>query len=411
MSLDDSGSYVSNIIIQGGKTMETTVIKFKVESFRKIPNPYANKDEDSAGAKMFIAICDVKELPDNIPMETNPREQKLTTAVPKKIAKTLLDEENKSFYLLNRGLLLSCDDVSYNNYSNELTLAFTDYAFHGNIDGGHTYKIISENKDKLNLDNQFVKLEILTGVEDIFQNLAAARNTSTQVQDKSIAELENRFEIIKQGISSTAYGSSVYFKENDEGEIDVADIVAILNLFNLDKYPDIETFPIVSYNGKKRCIDMYIDYHKKYADGIENPFVKMQPIMKDIFKLYNTIEVNMGEYYRQKNTSGKYGAVKGVTNTKGEPYKSKFEKTDMQYTTPTGFLYPILGSFRALLEEKNGYYSWIKNPFVILDKVGKDIVETTVERSRTLGNNPNAVGKDSGNWKTLYMTVKFELMS
>ena len=32
----------------------------------------------------FIMICDIKDNPKDIPMETNPREQKLTTAVAKK---------------------------------------------------------------------------------------------------------------------------------------------------------------------------------------------------------------------------------------------------------------------------------------------------------------------------------------
>ena len=60
-------------------------LTIKVESFRKIPNPYINREEGNKEAMMYIAICDVKNLPSDIPMETNPREQKLTTGVPKKI--------------------------------------------------------------------------------------------------------------------------------------------------------------------------------------------------------------------------------------------------------------------------------------------------------------------------------------
>lgn len=33
---------------------------------------------------MYIMICDVKDVPKDIPMETNLREQKLNTAVAKK---------------------------------------------------------------------------------------------------------------------------------------------------------------------------------------------------------------------------------------------------------------------------------------------------------------------------------------
>lgn len=386
-------------------------LKFKVESFRKIPNPYLSKENGEKKAMMYIAICDVKNLPDDIPMETNPRKQKLTMGVPKKIKASLLDETYLDFYLLNRGLCISAADVTFNNYSNEMTVLFEDFEYHGDVDGGHTYEVIKANRDKLEFNKQFVKLEILTGIEDIFQRLAAARNTSTQVQDKSIAELENRFEIIKKATEGERYYSDIYFEENDEGSIDVTDILAILNMFNLDAYPDKEKFPTASYSSKKKCINTYIECHKQYGDTAENPYVKMVPIMKDIFKLYDYIEVNMARYYKEKYSSGKYGSIKGVSPSKrGELFKSKFLANNMEYITPTGFIYPILGSFRALLKEEQGVYKWTKNPFVVMDELGGDLVATTVERSRTLGNNPQSVGKDAGNWKTLYMTVRLSML-
>ncbi len=389
----------------------STLLKFPVSSFRKLPNPYLKSSVGDTNPEMFIAICDVKELPDNIPMGTNPREQKLTTAVPKKIKASLLDETNLDFYLLNRGLLLSVASVSYNNSSNELTLEFSSEEYHGNVDGGHTYKIIKENRDQLDKGKQFVKIEIVKGVEDIFQRLAAARNTSTQVQDKSIAELEGRFDIIKDAIAGTPYSNDIFFKENEDGRIDVADILSILYMFNLDLYPNDNNtkFPTSSYCAKKKCIDTYIKLHKECGDKIINPYVKMQPIVQDIFKLYDHIEKNMGKYYREQNPSGKYGLTKGVVPAKtGKPCKTKFFENDMDYQTPAGFIYPILGAFRALLKENpdTNKYEWTKNPVAVANLIGPDLVNTTVECSRNLGNNPQSVGKYTGNWKTLYQSVK-----
>ena len=74
----------------------------------------------------------------------------------------------------------------------------------------------------------------------------------------------------------------MYFKENQDGSIDVADVIAILNMFNIDLYPDMEKFPITSYSGKKKCIDTYIKYHKEYGDNKNNPYVKMEAI--DVYK-------------------------------------------------------------------------------------------------------------------------------
>ena len=392
---------------------EEKTLTFKVESFRRIPNPYqqkATKTEDEYFPQMYFAICDVKNLPSDIPMETNPRDQSMGKAVVKKIKQSLLDTADSVFYLLNRGMVISAKSVHYDNNSGNMTIVFEDLDVHGDIDGGHTYKSILEKRDQLNVGDQYVKLEILTGVEDMFQSLAAARNTSTQVEDKSIAELEDRFDLIKDAIKNEPFCNSVYFKENAPGDIDVADIISLLTMFNLDKFPDITSFPTMAYSGKKKCIDYYIAAHKESGETGANPYYKMKSIMVDIFKLYDTLEVKIGEYYKQKNPGGRFGLIKGVAASKsGLQYKSRFYGNDLDYQTATGLLYPIIGSLRALVKEENGHYAWKTNPFAMLEKVGNDLVDTTVERSRSLGNNPQSVGKDTGNWKTLYMTVALAL--
>lgn len=388
------------------------VLKFKVQSFRRIPNPYAKSSDGEKNAEMAIVICDVKDVPDNIPTETNPREQKMTTSVARMIKESLLNTGEMNFYLLNRGLLLSAKSVSYNNYSNEVTIEFEDPEVHGNVDGGHTYRTIIENRNTLDYGQQFVKIEILTGIEGFFQSLAAARNKSVPVQDKSIAELENRFDLIKNTLARESYMERISFKENDSGEIDVADLLAILNMFNIDRYVGKDSFPTNSYSSKKKCIDLYIEDHEKYENPDQNPYVKMKAIMPDIFRLYDAIEVGMNGFYIQKNPGGRYGSVKGVqkkelkTGKGDNVFHSKFLQNEMEASSPNGFIYPILGAFRALVEKKeDGRYGWMQDPFAILKEVGPDLVDSTVSMSRSLGNNPQSAGKDTNLWKTLYMTV------
>ena len=391
---------------------ESLVLSFRAQSFRRIPNPYLQSEAGERGAEMYIAICDVKDLPDNIPMETNPREQKMTTNVAKKIKESLLNTSELDFYLLNRGILLSAKDVSFSSYSNVLTVTFEDFEVHGNVDGGHTYRTILQYRDQLDPGQQYVKIEILTGIEGIFQSLAAARNTSVQVQDKSIAELENRFDLIKQTLAQEPYLPRVFFKENDSGDIDVSDLLAVLNLFNIDRYRGMASFPINSYSSKKKCIDLYIADHRQYGESEENPYVKMVDIMPDIFRLYDAIEVGMNRFYRQKNPGGRYGSVKGVQIPKpGQALRSKFFENELDAASPNGFLYPILGAFRALVEEQGGRYRWKKDPFAVLEQTGAELVESTVSMSRALGNNPQSVGKEQNIWKTLYMTVAFAAMT
>lgn len=392
-------------------------LKFKVSSFRKIPNPYIKSDNlGETKPEMYVLICDVKDLPQDIPMGTNPRMQNENTKVAKKIQTSLTNHTERNFYLLNRGILLSAKSVSYNNEENVVTVLFEDLSVHGNVDGGHTYTIIKDFRDQLEAGEQYVKVEVLTGIEDMFEQLAGARNTSVQVNDQSIAELENRFELIKDAFRNERFFSDISYKQNDVKRIDVGDILAILNLFNIEKYPTdkLSPMPINSYSSKKSCTDYYIEEHKKHEnDQTANPYYKMKEIMPQIAKLYDELERRMPEFYKGEATGvKKYGSITGVSMVKpGKPkYKSKFYEYDMDYSTPNGFIYPILGAFRALVREKDGKYEWIKDPIKVLDELGNNMVASTIQMSRDLGNNPNATGKNSNLWQTLFMQVKMTTM-
>ena len=391
-----------------------TEIEFNVCSFRKIPNP--TKDGDAAISQMYTAICDVTQIPASLLewMETNPRKQNINSSVAKKIKKSLLT--GTEFHLLNRGILLSAEEVKFNNYDNKMKIVFSDPEVHGDVDGGHTLRVILENQTDIEPNHQFVKLEILTGVEGIFEDLAEARNTSTQVKSESIANLKDYFELIKTTVAQESYSGNIKYVEKDDGDIDVSEMLAILNMFNIDVYEGLNNFPVISYSSKKRCVDSYISYSEKVESGViqeaQNPYFKMKDIMLDIFKLYDQLESKMSDYYRAKNPSGKYGLTTGVVTAKDDKFfTSKFYGIHMQHSSPTGFLYPILGALRALVSEQDGKYVWKKNPYDVLDKIGPELVTMTVERSRTNGNNPNKTGKESMTWQSLYMRALFEVMS
>lgn len=93
-----------------------------------------------------------------------------------------------------------------------MTVYFDNTLCHGNIDGGHTYRIICEYQgEKL---NQYVQFEVMTGVEGIIENLAEARNTSVQVDEKSMAELARKFDPIKEGLEGMPFFDRIAFKQN-----------------------------------------------------------------------------------------------------------------------------------------------------------------------------------------------------
>ena len=108
--------------------------------------------------------------------------------------------------------MLSVGDVIYDNKKNEVKLNFANSEIHGNIDGGHTYKIILDAKRNGQIYGQhYVMIEVVKGVEDFIEILAESRNTSHPVDLKSIEELKKNFEPIKEMLQNSSFINRIAF--------------------------------------------------------------------------------------------------------------------------------------------------------------------------------------------------------
>lgn len=375
-------------------------------SFRKLDDPFEN-----GKSKKYVFYVKVDDVPEGIPMATNPRDQKLTSPVANAIRDSLLSNDGY-FHLKNRGIILSADSVQYNNKEKVATIYFSDNMAHGNIDGGHTYRIVCEHKGE-NLE-QYVQFEVMTGVEDIIENLAEARNTSVQVDAKSMAELAQKFDPIKEALEGMPFFQRIAFKQNqvtaddETGKklrmIDAREIVAIVNMFNIVAF-DATNHPIQAYSSKAKMLEMYLenpDTYRKYVN-----------VMPDIFDLYDVVELEFAEAYN--SSGGRYGRKKYAGYKEGNVVgKSKFGLKDLIYKVPDGLLYPTVASFRSLLvfNEETGKYAWKngKNPIAVWDRCKVDLTSKIMNFASSIGDNPNAVGKDKNIWDLAYMTIEIRNM-
>ncbi|WP_252242692.1 AIPR family protein [Clostridium sp. ZS2] len=382
--------------------------KLKARYFRRLPNPFQTDKNEGKNSEIYEVLIDIKDLPENMNFKTNPRFQNMKTKVVKKI-KESLEIDDKSFYLKNRGIVISAKNVKFDNINNELTIELEDENVHGNVDGGHTYHAILDVRDKIS-HTHFVKFEIMTGIEDIFEDVAAARNTSVQVQDKAIAELKKQFDFIKTIIKEEPFAEKIAYKDNDDKDIEIIYIISVLFMFNIDRFNNDGTVPVHACSSTQNCMKDFLDTCIRYQDNIdENPYYKMKDIIVDLFRLHDKVQCEIGDYYQiYHGKASKYGRVKGVQSI--ETGKSTFYENEMLYATPKGFIFPILGSLRALVEEYNGVYRWKENPYKVLEKLGASLVGETIDRYKSLGNNPASVGKDSGHWKQLYRNVLMEYL-
>jgi len=383
-------------------------ISFPVVSFRNIETPFTKK-----GLKDYFCVVKTTDLPDlSSWRQINVRDPKLSGAVPTAIREGIKSHPDL-FLFMNRGIVLAADSVQFDNKTSHVTVSFSDVSLHGLLDGGHSYNIILEETKHLDFD-QFVKIEILEGfnAEDI-GHVVDARNTSNQVKDESLMNLGGSFDALKEVLSGTSYYDKIAFSEfeidtktGQPKPIDIREIIAILMTFDADNFTDM-VHPINAYRSKSTCLKHFKDNQKS--------FKKIYPIAKEILALYDHIQLELPSLYnaaRGQNgevKNGKFGRLTGVGVYEGKRQAELYYiNQQSKYAVPTGFVYPILGAFRAMIEEKNGRYQWGKklNPIKLLKG------DLGLKLADTLGNyaleaqNPSKTGKSPSVWQACYQSLE-----
>lgn len=383
-------------------------LKFKVEALRTLASPYRKGDKDeSTFETIYYLLVDMKELPSNIPLDVNPREPKMTTNVARSLLTAVVEPET-DFYINNRGIVIAAKTLTFNSTDSEVTIDIgdqndeNDKSLYGILDGGHTYTAIMRKRDEIPEDiRKFVRVEVITNVQNITR-LSDARNTSVQVSDMALFNLDDKFDDIKASIAGQAYADLIAYKDNEDKPIHVSELLRLLYAFDIDKYPDDNAAPVQSYSGKTQVF-------KRYKQAFESPFYKsLTGQIPLLVELYDVIERELPEKYRDyKKAQGvanpRFGSVRGIESL-DTPTKTEFLATPTKYSVSSGYIYPIFGAFRSLLkfDEATGAVSWLFNPIDIWNEVGTSIVQNTFETYT----NPQLAGKDKQLWLSNYRIVE-----
>ncbi|RHW53256.1 AIPR family protein [Lactobacillus bombicola] len=369
---------------------------FKVQSVRTIKSP-SNPDIIT-----YFTWVNFKDLPDDFSLEVNPRKPKMTTSVAKQLIKAVRGS-NSDFDINNRGMVITAKKVTFETSKSMLTVDLDDDKHrYGVLDGGHTYEAILQNRDEAPSNiNKYVKLEIIVGKDLDVSALADARNTSVQVSDIALFELDNKFDFIKQAISSEKkYASEIAYKDNDNKRIPVANLLRLMFAYNLKRYPDDTQVPISAYSG---IANVFKDYKKEYGNK-SNIYKQLAKQLPKLVQLYEIIQKELPtkyeEFKREEGKRSKFGAVRGISKN-GHP-KTDFNQDSIKYDISSGYLIPIFGAFRSLLKwNDNKEVYWQFDPIEVWEKIGTSLVQNTFETDT----NPQQIGKSKIVWQSNYRIV------
>jgi hypothetical protein len=380
--------------------------KFIVESkfVRRLPDPVFGN-----GTDRHILMVAVEDVPIGLPTEPNPRAPNVEKSIWRDIRKHLLNEDGtpNTFHLKNKGITLIASKVEKLSEEKwEISFDEDD----GIVDGGHTYRLICDcmgDLAKLNDGNaapakQFVKIEILTGIDrELAIEIAGGLNTAIQVQTYSLENLRDRFKWIKDKVAGKPWVDDISFYENDDGKMDVRDILVILDLFNVKSFPnDGMVHPVRAYMSKAQVLDYYLAHDHEYTI--------LHPILDDILWLYDTVQMEARDKHNEQG--GKAGSLAFVENSARKPYRFPFVGKESEWRLSRAALLPMLAAFRWMvkinpetqLAEWDGGFATVRR---VWDASGGELMGVTQETSDDNKRKVHAIGRAKNHWKTLHSVV------
>lgn len=372
----------------------TSIIDFKANAVRTITSP------SQKGVTTYFAYVNFRDLPDQLPLDVNPRKPKMNTTVAKALINAVKSPET-DFDINNRGIVIVAKSFKFNTSNSTISLDLgADKQSFGILDGGHTYTAIIQNRDELSDDiDKYVKLEIIVGEDLTVSRIADARNTSASVSDIALYELDDKFQFIKDAVANEPYANDIAIKDNSKERLQIIELLKLLFAYNVFKFKNSNDTPTQAYSGKAA---VFKDIKRDLDDGTEY-YKRLSKLLPDLVHLYDYIELDFRNKYLEYNPTGKFGALRGVEKRKdsNSSFKTLFLENDIDYKIASGYILPVFGAFRVLIDPNR--LSWRINPFEMWDKIGADLIKNTFESSR---NNPQDAGKNTSIWSNNYSKVE-----
>lgn len=395
-------------------------IAFPASCFMPMANPY----KDPELPRKWRFFVHVKDIPAGLLewMQTNPREQNLNSDVAKAIAASVR-ENSHEFFLRNRGILLSADAIYFSpspldSRRGEVALELTDPSIHGNIDGGHTLRVILAAQQELGdkLPEEYIEVEVITGLKSAV-TVAEARNASVALDVKSLEEMKGSYAVLKDVFLDWVLDGDRWFdrvevkmnqQKDTDNSIDIRSLISMLLMFNQDLYPvssesDFnDGFPIQMYGGKEAALKKYLVLGGGTSEGRDAALRKMAPIMRDIVALWDKIERDMAT--DNKKTFSRYPFA-----TRRKAQKALFSQADLDCTLPQALVYPVLSAFRVLVTmDDQGNYEWRNDPFAIWENAKVSIYTYIVNDLKSFKGNVNSIVKNVSTWRGIQLVTTME---
>jgi hypothetical protein len=335
-----------------------------------------------------------------------------------------VENSPSTFHRKNRGIIYLCDKFEVDIKSKTLRVTIPDIdpkefedlengePKFGIADGGHTFEVIqqtiarsNELSEREGWTEPFVRVHFLAGQafeSGELEQLVEALNTSSQVQQFTLDEYQNKFDELKDALQEGGFDPNVVaFRENEDKEWDVREVVQRLACFLKDRWKT--TQPASMYRSKGKALDLYTN------DASHEEFRKLYDVAAAVVTLPEFIQA---EFSRDTGKGRKFGKVRGVKTLK-KPHTPTGTTYTTDHTMDLAESLPIAAAFRELLELKGDKYYWRVDYREVFKVASEELYKTLLSKVRT-AKGINALGADTEYWTqcaNIILRAKDEVLS
>jgi hypothetical protein len=399
--------------------MGKSVHRIRAHEMRRITHPvFSNID------KYWLTVA-AKDFPSGMSTSANARDPIGLNRRVYKDVRSSLDGETATpgtFDLMNKGITILARAVKMVDKEKGLFEIVIDPDEGGIVDGAHTAKIIEEaNQDASTPDEQFVEVYIRTGVStEMVSDIARGLNTGIQVAPQSIYNIAGVFDWLKEEISEETYADRISWKESDDEEYDVRDLIAVLEVFNIFDFPNevnVSKHPIAAYEKWSTPLTKFAnDYEENKGEIANSKYYRLRHLLKDGLTLYDRIRSDFRKFHNDAGGSAGRMNIIEEASERREAFDFPFGSlASSKYRLTKGATFPILAAFRTYVEKnpKTGEARWrggFERVLEVWEEVGPNLVEETFQLTREGVRNPDQIGKNRKHWANLYMRLQVRLL-
>lgn len=335
--------------------------------------------------------------------EINPREVSEKTAAWRNM-KTTLSEAPQRFHQGNRGLTVYAEAISYDMQRQRVNITLTNPMIHGLGDGGHTTDAVIKHAPQ-NGEKAFVHIDVITGFDpDGLADAIGGLNTSQAVDRKSLFNLRHNFDILKTALRGKPYESNIGYVMNDQADVDLKMVLAILGLFDAEKWRN--SHPAKQFGRKETLIE---EYCAPLADGTPKPAFKiLVSKAAEILELRDMIEKCAVANERLRRLKADSKNPKSKKRIAGVRNHLLFLNETVQGTIPLGLLMPIVAAFRANVQwnEPEGSFSWkVPLSYLLDNNCMEPLVEGVIDVYNAENRRAEYVGRSPVAYRQAFDTV------